>query len=60
VPRWGGDTNFMPVTADTKVLPETLHQTYRRLLRHFDTPPLPRQGDDVGEADIRAAQRAGG
>lgn len=31
VPRWGGDTNFMPVTADTKVLPETLDQTYRKL-----------------------------
>ena len=31
VPRWGGDTNFMPVIARTKVLPQLLAET-RRLL----------------------------
>jgi ATP adenylyltransferase len=31
VPRWAGDTNFMPVLADVKVLPEHLHETRRRL-----------------------------
>jgi len=31
VPRWNGDTNFMPVLADVKVLPEHLIDTRRRL-----------------------------
>jgi ATP adenylyltransferase len=31
VPRWGGDQNFMPIIAQTKALPELLHDT-RRLL----------------------------
>jgi ATP adenylyltransferase len=31
VPRWGGDTNFMPVLADVKVLPEHLRETRRRV-----------------------------
>ena len=31
VPRWGGDTNFMPVVAKTKVLPEMIAETDAKL-----------------------------
>jgi ATP adenylyltransferase len=31
VPRWAGDTNFMPVLADVKVMPEALADTLRKL-----------------------------
>jgi ATP adenylyltransferase len=33
VPRWNGDTNFMPVTAATKVMPMTLPAVFRALKR---------------------------
>jgi ATP adenylyltransferase len=35
VPRWGGDTNFMPVLADTKVMPDYLEATYEKLVPLF-------------------------
>ena len=35
VPRWNGDTNFFPLIAGTKVLPETLQQTYDKLFPLF-------------------------
>jgi ATP adenylyltransferase len=31
VPRWNGDTNFMPVIGETKVLPEAIRQTFCKL-----------------------------
>jgi ATP adenylyltransferase len=35
VPRWNGDTNFMPVVADVKVMPQHLLETYDRLAPRF-------------------------
>lgn len=36
VPRWSGDTNFMPVLADVKVVPEHLLVTRDRLRRELE------------------------
>lgn len=37
VPRWIGDTNFMPTLADTRVMPEHMSETYRKLKTAFET-----------------------
>ncbi len=36
VPRWQGDTNFMPIVAETRVLPEKLEDAYARLKPAFE------------------------
>ncbi|MCB0392675.1 MAG: HIT domain-containing protein [Bdellovibrionales bacterium] len=36
IPRWNGDTNFFPLIAETKVHPETLEQSYEKLLPEFE------------------------
>jgi ATP adenylyltransferase len=48
VPRWGGDTNFMQVLADTRMIPELLPQTYDDLLAAF------RVDDDASAAEEKA------
>jgi ATP adenylyltransferase len=35
VPRWNGDTNFMTVLSDTRVVSEGLQQTYEKLVKCF-------------------------
>ena len=35
VPRWQGDTNYIPVFAELRVIPEHFRQTYERLAPHF-------------------------
>jgi len=39
VPRWSGDHNFMPVIADTMVMPQHLDSTYEMLKPAFDNCP---------------------
>jgi ATP adenylyltransferase len=61
VPRWSGDTNFMPVVGDVKVLPETLEQTYQKvtgeIARRRSAPGA--EEAYTGQRDAGRAERAG-
>jgi len=41
VPRWNGDANFMPVIGETKVLPESLEQSYDRIVKAWESVNVP-------------------
>ena len=46
VPRWEGDTNFMPVLADVKVIPQSLTDLYRTLKSALAEAPRLTQGEE--------------
>ena len=48
VPRWGGDTNFMPVVGHTKVLPQLLGETRELIARSWPDPA--REDRDLPDA----------
>jgi ATP adenylyltransferase len=48
VPRWNGDTNFIPVLSNTKVISQALHETYDALRSHFQTIGKISCGDEPG------------
>jgi ATP adenylyltransferase len=46
VPRWNGDTNFMPVVGDVRIMPEYLDATWQRLAPAFADVPGERWTDE--------------
>jgi len=54
VPRWNGDTNFMPVIGGTKVISESLDDTYEKLTRAIGEYLSPGEGGEFSPDDVRS------
>ncbi len=52
VPRWHGDTNFMPTLAETKVIPEALRDSYKKIKTAWERL-------DLSELDVLSKNQDG-
>lgn len=58
VPRWNGDSSFMAVMDEVRVIPQHLLETYAALLPFFENTAAPRMAGDRPQPGSASAQKA--